>query len=168
MDKSTYLEKIQHMHETRTVTNDAIIAWYHFYSHKLPRMHPERSEVDLVRTTALWMELTDRGGRPGFPYDYSSELSLISIQSSLPPKRNVSWLFGMLTGVVGIAFLFINFLIGIALIVACPLILAVGYRFAGGAANPNLIKEGTTLYEREGRRVFEWHEKRRPRSTRDA
>ncbi len=32
----------------------------------------------------------------------------------------------------------------------------VGYKLAGGATNPNLMKEGSSLYEREGKRVLEW------------
>ncbi len=43
-----------------------------------------------------------------------------------------------------------------------------GYKLAGGPTNPNLMKEGTTLYEKEGKRVVEWATKQseaQPRST---
>jgi hypothetical protein len=35
----------------------------------------------------------------------------------------------------------------------------LSYRLRGGSSNPDLIKEGTTLYEREAKRVLDWASK---------
>ncbi len=159
MDRASALRLIQRMHETRTVTNEAIIAWYNFYAHQLPRMSPERSDLDLIRTVALWMELTDQGGSPGFPYEYNSELMFPSVNPSDYTTSfwsNVTFLPGVLSLVSGIFLLYFNWGLGLALIVAGAIILYVGYRLEGGPTNPRLMLEGTTLYEREGRRVIEW------------
>ncbi|MCJ7587415.1 MAG: hypothetical protein MUQ00_05905, partial [Candidatus Aminicenantes bacterium] len=156
MDREKALELIQHMHETGTVSNDTIISWYRFYAHKLPKMHPERSDVDLIRTVALWMRLTDRGGSPGYPYQYKSALNFRSIRPTMPADPDRSWLIGVLVSVVGLIVLFLNWKVGLALALGGQVIHYIGYRLAGGPTNPNLMKEGTTLYEREGRRVIEW------------
>ena len=67
MTKENALKQIQLMHEQKLITKDSIVGWYSFYSNKLPKMKPERSSADLVRTIALWMELTEKGGSPEFP-----------------------------------------------------------------------------------------------------
>lgn len=156
MDRARALAVIQRMHETRTVANEAIIAWYYFYAHQLPKMHPERSDVDLMRTGALWMELTDGGASYGFPYQYKSALRFPSISPSESSPPNVTWLLGVICIVAGIIALYFNWRVGLALIVAGPIIHFVGYKLVGGPTNPNLMKEGTTLYEKEGKRVVEW------------
>lgn len=160
MDRANALLVIQRMHQTRTVMNEAITAWYYFYAHQLPKMRPDRSDVDLIRTAALWMELTDRGGSPSFPYEYKSELSFPSISPAESPSPNVTWLLGVISVAVGIIALFFNWRVGLALIIAGPIIHVVGYKITGGPTNPNLMKEGTTLYEKEGRRVIEWASKK--------
>lgn len=144
------------MHETHTVTNEAITAWYYFYTHQLPKMRPDRSEVDLIRTAALWMELTDRGGSPVFPYEYKSELSFPSINPAELSPQNVTWMLGVISAAAGIVALFFNWRVGMALIVAGPIIHVVGYKISGGPTNPDLMKEGTTLYRKEGMRVVKW------------
>jgi len=168
VDRAKALAVTQRMHETRTVANEAIVAWYYFYAHQLPKMHPERSDVDLIRTVALWMELTDRGGSPGFPYQYKSELRFPSISPSESSPPNVTWPLGVISAVSGIIALYFNWRVGLVLIVAGPIIHFIGYKLAGGPTNPNLMKEGTTLYEKEGKRVVEWATKQseaQPRST---
>ncbi len=139
---------------------ESIIAWYRWYSqfpsNRLPRMYPERSDVDLIRTLALWMELSDRGGNPGFPYEYKSALRFPTIKLAEPPPPSVMWLIGEVAFVSGVVSLFFNWKIGLALIIAGSMMNYVGYKLAGGATNPNLMKEGSSLYEREGKRVLEW------------
>lgn len=160
MDNHQPLQEIQRMHETETVRRESIIAWYRWYSqfpsNRLPRMYPERSDVDLIRTMALWMELTERGGSPGFPYDYRSALDFPRIHPTEPSKASVMWLVGMLALVVGVVVLFFNWKVGVALIIAGPIANYVGYRLSGGATNPDLMKEGSSVYERVGKRVLEW------------
>jgi|GEM_PF-3369189 len=158
MDKKQALEAIQRMHETRTITRESILGWYHFYSNKLPKMYPERSEVDLIRTIALWMELTDKGGSPAFPYDYKSGLNLSNDLKS-PPKPSIAFPIGMLSSIVGIVTLFFNIIIGIILIFAGQIVIYVGYKLRGGPTNPDLLKDDTLLFRKEGKRVIEWIQK---------
>jgi hypothetical protein len=75
MDRVKALEVIQRTHETHVVTNKGITAWYYFYAHQLPKRHPEGSDADLIRSAALSMELTERGGSPAFASEYKSESS---------------------------------------------------------------------------------------------
>jgi len=160
MDREQALKKIQHMHETRTITRESIIGWYYFYSNKLPRMLPERSEVDLIRTIALWMELTDKGGAPAFPYDYKSELNF-SLDLTPTQKRSVAFLIGILTSIAGIITLFSNIIIGISLVVVGQIIVVIDYKLRGGPINPDLLKEDTLLFRKEGKRVIEWSQKQK-------
>ncbi len=161
MDKAAALTTIQRMHETRTISNDAIIAWYRLYDHKLPRMHPERSDVDLVRTIALWMELTDRGGNPGFPFQYRSALNFPSIDPTRTGKPKIAWLVGNGISLIGVILLLFNWKIALVLIIGGQVVDYAGYRAAGGRCNPDLMTEGTTLYEKEGKRVLEWASKQK-------
>ena len=160
MEPSEALSEIQRMHETKTVRRESIIGWYYWYARKLPKMRPERSIVDLVRTAALWMELTDRGGQPGFPYDYRSELDLSTIEAALPAKPNwgARWavrLEGLLL-IAGVIALFIKPLLGVGLIVIVPVVWWIAYQLSGGPTNPDLLRGDTTLFRREGKRVLEW------------
>ncbi len=161
MDKAAALATIQRMHETRTISNDAIIAWYRFYAHKLPQMYPERSDVDLIRTIALWMGLTDRGGAPGFPSQYRSALSFPSIDPTRPAKPRIAWLVGNGASLIGVILLLFIWKIALVLIMGGQVVNYAGYRAAGGPSNPDLMTEGTTLYEKEGRRVLEWASKQK-------
>ena len=160
MDNEQALQEFQRMHETETVRRESIIAWYRWHSqmpsNRLPQMYPERSDVDLIRTIALWMELTDRGGNPGFPYDYKSALNFPTINPTRPAKGSTSWLVGTVVFVVGIVAVFFNWIIGLLLIIGGSLVVCAGYKLSGGASNPDLMKEGSALYEREGKRVLEW------------
>lgn len=165
MESQQALQEIQRMHETQTVRRESIIAWYSFYAKKLPTMQPQRSDVDLIRTIALWMKLTDSGGSPGFPYEYKSALAFPSINASAPTAPSPAWLLSAVAVVAGIVTTYLNWKIGVALIVSGFLINYVAFRLNGGATNPDLMKEGSSLYEREGRRVLEWAEKQRPRNT---
>jgi len=163
MDEDSALHEIQRMHEAKTVRRESIIGWYYWYADKLPRMHPERSVVDLVRTGALWMELTDRGGKPGFPYEYRSELDLSVMESPLPTKPSWAYRVGLLLILAGLIGLFVRPLAAAGLIVLGPVVWWVGYQLSGGPTNPDLLKEGSTLYRKEGRRVLEWHRRQRHR-----
>lgn len=165
MNRAEALQEIQRMHEHRTVRPESIVAWYRFYSNKLPRMYPERSDVDLIRTAALWMELTDRGGSPGFPFDYRSELNFSTVGPTRTPRGNRFWVFGVSVMIAGLVTLFFAWKIAIVMLVAGVIIHYLGYRLSGGPANPDLMTEGTTLYEQEGRRVMEWAMERRAPSS---
>lgn len=156
MDIQLALQKIERMHKSETVRRESIIAWYRFYATQLPPMHPERSDVDLIRTIALWMELTDRGGSPAFPYEYKTDIQFPTINVAEPAVPNVAWLLGVLAIVAGLVTLFLNWKIGLALMLSGPIMQIVGYKLAGGSANPNLMKQGSSLYEKEGKRVLEW------------
>lgn len=158
MNKEDALAEIQKMHETKKVTKESIIGWYSFYSHKLPKMKPERSDVDLIRTIALWMDLTDKGGRPPFPYDYKSKLNLESIDISSPAKSSKFFPLGILAFLIGIIVLFFNWRLGIIIILLGPAILFFGYKLEGGATNPNILKENSLLFRKEASRVLEWSE----------
>jgi len=160
MDKEQALKTIQHMHETRTITRESIIGWYYFYSHKLPKMFPERSEAGLIRTIALWMELTDKGGAPAFPHDYKSELNF-SFDLTSTPKLSIALPIGVLTSVAGIITLFFNIIIGIGLVVVGQIIIFIDYKLRGGSTNPDLLKENSLLFRKEGKRVIEWSQKQK-------
>lgn len=151
MDKDEGLREIQRMHETETIRPESIIGWYHWYSDKLPRMHPERSKVDLVRTAALWMELTDRGGAPAFPYTYRSELGVSGADAPVE-RHNYGWLLGAGLIALGIVVLFVKPLAGLILVLAGPLAWYIAYRLGGGSANPDL------LLSQECQRVLKWAE----------
>lgn len=108
--------RIREMHDTQTVRQMSIIAWYYFYQDKLPKMTPERSLADLILTTALWMELTDKGGSPGFPYDYRSALELESVDTSANPPSSLAWLCPLVI-LAGIVLLFFRILPGLVVVV---------------------------------------------------
>lgn len=160
MGNKQLLQELQRMHEEETVRRESIIAWYRWYSqfpsNRLARMYPERSDVDLIRTIALWMDLTDRGGEPGFPYDYRSALDFGSIQRTATATPSTMGLVGLIAIALGIVVLFFNWKLGVALVIVGSITNYVGYRLGGGATNPTLMKEGSPLYEREGKRVLEW------------
>ncbi|MFQ5752802.1 MAG: hypothetical protein ACE5HI_12470 [bacterium] len=158
MHKEDALVEIQKMHETKEVTRKSIIGWYSFYSQKLPKMKPERSDVDLIRTIALWMDLTDKGGRPPFPYNYKSKINLESIDMNSPAKESKLFPVGILTFLIGIILLFFNWRLGIFIMLIGPAILFIGYKLQGGATNPDILKENSLLFRKEGERVFNWME----------
>ena len=149
---------LQRMHETQLVARESIIAWYTLYRHKLPSMSPERSELDLIRTVALWMRLTDRGGVPEFPYEYRSTLSfpeVISAQTN-PRRPNPSLPIGGLLLLGGLIAFFVHGDWALLLLAAGAVVLYLGYKSEGGASNPYLMIPGSTLYTQEGKRVLEW------------
>ena len=156
MDRSTALEHIQLMRETKTVSREAVVAWYSFYAHKLPDRHPERSEVDLVRTIALWMELTDRGGSPGFPYDYRTDMQFPDIERAEDSPPSKIWPIGVLLYVAAAICLFLNWKISVYLLLVGLLIQYAGYRRQGGSSNPVLMTPDSSEYESVGQRVLEW------------
>lgn len=156
MENGEALAAIQEMHASKTVSRRSIIGWYNFYSHKLPKMTPERSEADLIRTIALWMELTDKGGVPAFPYDYNAhaDLKLDLIDRSVPPNASIAWLVGTISMVTGFVLLFFNLLLGLGLLILGLVIWVAGYTMQGGATNMDLFKGGPLKIEAE--RVLKW------------
>lgn len=151
MNKEEALRLMQEMYDKQAISRESIIAWYTVYSHKLPRMHPERSEIDLIRTIALWMEVTNRGGTPSFPYNFKSEIqiNLTSMNSGTTKERSNIWASGMVLLVVGFLAMFYQLLLGIGLVVSGGVLLYIGYKMAGGATNPE-------LWRNEVKRVLEW------------
>lgn len=149
MNREDALREIQKMHETKTVLQESVIGWYCFYSYKLPKMHPERSLTDLIKTIDLWMELTDRGGAPEFPYEYKCGIDLTSVKLDNRKKGNISFPIGFILLLIGAICIFVKFTLGIALLIISLLILYIGYKFEGGSKNPE-------LYARELTRVIKW------------
>jgi hypothetical protein len=156
LDIREALKELERMHATETVRRESIIAWYRFYSRKLPIMHPERSEVDLIRTVALWMKLTDQGGSPGFPYDYKSELNFAPIDPLEALDAKPNWLFwlGVLSMGGGLVGVFFKWTVGLTFLIAGVGTWIVAYKLQGGATNRDLI-----LYDREARRALDWASK---------
>lgn len=114
-------------------------------------MTPERSGADLIRTIALWMELTDKGGAPAFPYDYHAhpDLKLDLIDLSLILRQVKRGLFGVISMLTGLVLLFFNFVLGLGLLLLGPVIWVVGYTMQGGATNID-------LFRKETERVLRW------------
>jgi hypothetical protein len=152
------MEHLQHMHTTQTVSRESIIAWYTFYRDKLPTMNPDRSEVDLIRTVALWMQLTDQGGAPRFPWDYQSTLSfpeMLQAQTN-PGKPSPVLPIAVLLLLGGLVAFFVSKDWALPLLLGGIAALYFGYKLQGGATNAGLMVPRSTLYEQEGRRVVEW------------
>ena len=152
------LVHLQHMHATQTVSRESIIAWYTFYRDKLPTMNPERSEIDLIRTIALWMRLTGQGGAPGFPWNYRSALSFPEVlrAHTNPGKPSLALPLGVLLLLGGLVAFFVSKNWALPLLLGGVATLYFGYKLQGGATNAGLMVPGSTLYEQEGRRVVEW------------
>lgn len=150
MTKESAFKQIELMHEQKLITENSIIGWYYLYSHKLPKMKPERSLADVLRTIALWMELTDKGGLPGFPYDYQTDIK-IPIGAIKNKRPNfiieVSWILA----IVGLLLLFFDLIFGLSSIFLGILLLIVNYNLAGGSKNID-----SAIGLRSGRRVAEW------------
>ena len=150
MTVKSNLAHIQEMHERQLVTRDSIINWYYFYANKLPKMKPERSNADLVRTIALWMELTDSGGAPGFPFDYKTD---IKIPDSSINRINVDpyFILNQLLMVTGIVTIFIRWKWGLGIIGFSILSFIVNYQLRGGPKNFDSVR-----LTNEGQRAIEW------------
>ena len=159
MTRPEALLAIQKMHETRAVTKESIVAWYCVYSLKLPRMKPERSESDLVRTVSLWMTLTDQGCSPKFPFDYRADIQLSTIPGNDDTKHDVLWLISFLLIVGGLITSFFVWKLGVGIVIFGLFLQVLSYKLKGGAANPDLMVPGSLLYENEGRRVIDWIKK---------
>lgn len=150
MTKENAFKQIQLMHEQEHITENSIIGWYYFYSHKLPKMKPERSLADVLRTIALWMELTDNGGSPGFPYDYQTNIK-IPIETIKAKKLNffveVCWILV----IVGLILLFFNIILGLSSISLGILLLIVNYNLSDGSKNIESV-----IGLKSSKRVVEW------------
>ncbi len=150
MTTENALKQIQLMHEQKLITKDSIIGWYSFYSNKLPKMKPGRSSADLVRTISLWMELTEKGGSPEFPYDYNTDINL----SHVPTKNEKpDILFGVnwLIIIIGLILLFFNFYFGLTSFFIGILFMIINYKFKGGSKNID-----TVTRTKDGKKVIEW------------
>ena len=158
MSRANYLAQIQQMHASGVVSRDAVIAWYRFYESSLPKMQPERSVVDLIRTVNLWMQLTDQGGPQPFPFEYRSSLvfAALSDPGTFSRKPNPAVPLGQLAVLSGLVGLFFSRRIGVGLMILGAAVLFIGYKLDGGSANLDLMAAGSTLYEQEGKRVIEW------------
>jgi hypothetical protein len=143
-------DHIREMHERQLVTKDSVINWYYFYADKLPKMTPEKSDADLIRTMALWMELTDKGGSPEFPYDYKTDI-LIPKFSIEERKIDPFFSINILLIIVGLVSIFINLKIGIGLIAVGVLLMIVNYKIRGASRNFE-----TVVSTQDGQRVISW------------
>jgi len=124
------------MHESRTIRRASIIAWYRLYDHKLPDLKPCSSDAELIRTIALWMTLSDNGGKPGFPFDYASELQLDReyFVDSVRPSR--LWASSVFVFALGLIWLFIRWQLGLAVIALGIIINIMSYYITGGRSGP--------------------------------
>lgn len=77
MNKHKAYRRLQEMHESHRISPQTVIAWYHFYSDKLPRMRPENSRQELLATFAVWQALAARGGGPEIPAGYAIDPELL-------------------------------------------------------------------------------------------
>jgi hypothetical protein len=138
MNRKDALEEIQTMHLSELVTKRSIIGWYTFYGDKLPMMKPERSMADLTRTIALWMDLTEKGGSPAFPYHYKTNIPISddAVKNSSPdPYLGIS----LLTLFVGIVMLFIRSGIGLLIIGLAISTIIMNYLIRGGSRNLDTV-----------------------------
>lgn len=138
MNRNDALAEMQTMHSSRLVTKQSIIGWYIFYCHKLPKMKPERSMADLVRTIALWMELTQKGGTPAFPYHYKTDI-FISAGTDKNGRPDPYFGISMLTLFVGIVILFIRPGIGLFTIGIAISTIIINYVTRGGSRNLDTV-----------------------------
>lgn len=152
MNKTDAIRNLQMMHESQTVTRDGIIAWYYFYSDKLPPMRPERSDLDLIRTIALWMRLTDQGASPGFPYDYAPDLRLGSVNVLRRRSHKLTFALEMTALAAGLALLFFGWRIGILFIIGGLTIPIVAYLLRHSTPSSKLLQEYTI-------RAMQWSER---------
>jgi hypothetical protein len=141
---------IQEMHERQLVTRESVINWYLFYANKLPKMTPERSDADLIRTIALWMELTDKGGSPEFPFDYKTDITIPKF-SAETKKADPFFTVNLLLLISGLIAIFIKWKLGLGLIGLGILSMIVNYLFRGGSKNYESVVATT-----DGQRVIEW------------
>jgi hypothetical protein len=105
------------------------------------------------------MELTDRGGSPGFPYEYKADITFSTSTASQSAKQNIASILGfvgMVGAVIGIVALFFNWKTGVPVILGSVLSSFTGYWLAGGSSNPSVMTPGTRSYRAEGKRVLEW------------
>lgn len=133
MASAADLAAIQSMHESKTVTREGLIGWYRWYKNQLPRLQPDSSEKDLLLSLATWMELSDRGGHPGFPYDYATDLDFASVDLDTADRPSLTWLLGVLIIASGLVALFIKVWLGVGLVIAGVALHWLLYKVRGGA-----------------------------------
>jgi len=148
MPSESDLAAIQRMHETKLVNRDALIGWYCWYQRQLPPLRPEQSSRDLLLTLATWMDLTDKGGRPAFPYDYRTDLDFSQVDLDIADRPGLVWPIGALILVVGLVLLFFRLWVGVGLIA-----LGVLYRSRGGASS---VAMKNPAVRRELDRALRW------------
>lgn len=143
MDKRSALDEIQKMHNTKTVCRESIIGWYNIYSHKLPKMLPERSLMDTLMTMSLWMQLTDRGGSPGFPFEYKADFDLSLLDTKLESVKKGSFRLSgisILVTIGGIILIFIKPVGGIIITLFGIILDYYAFKKVGGANNLELLR----------------------------
>lgn len=155
MNKAEAFKEIQKMHIDGIIRRESIIAWYIFYSHKLPRMQPERSVVDLIQTAALWMRLTDEGGQPGFPFQYKSNLRLPD-PTQINPKGSPLWLLGTIFLLLSLPLILLNWKVAVIIALIGIVFHFIGYYVAGGSKNIDLLSRDTIIYRNVAKRVIDW------------
>lgn len=153
MASASDLAAIQSMHESKTVTRDGLIGWSRWYESQLPRLQPEKSEEDLLLTLTAWMELSDKGGQPGFPYEYATDLdfALVDLDSTYQP--NLAWVVGVLIIISGLVAVFFRPWLGVGLVIAGVAFHWLLYKARGGATAA-AIKDPQVRQRAE--RALEW------------
>ena len=153
MPSKAHLEAIQQMHETKTVTRDALIGWYGWYQSQLPPLKPVRSDTDLLLTLATWMDLTEKGGQPAFPYEYRTDLDFPTVDFDIADRPSLAWPLGALMVIGGLIILFFHLWMGLSLIAGGLLLHWLLYR-SRGAATAVAMKDERV--RREVDRALEW------------
>ena len=118
-------------------------------------MAPERSDADLIRTIALWMELTDKGGSPGFPFEYKTDI-IIPKFSIEEKKIDPFFSVNVLLIIAGLISIFINLKVGIGLIAVGVLLMIVNYKIRGASRQFE-----TVVNTQDGQRVIGWIDENR-------
>lgn len=134
------LQAIQAMHHARVVGREGLIGWYYHYRSSLPRLRPERSDTDLLLALATWMELSEAGGRPGFPAAYRTTLDFSSVDLDGVDRPSFTWLLALGIIVAGLITAFSEPWLGGALVVGGVGLQWLIYRSRGGRSAVALKK----------------------------
>lgn len=153
MPSESDLAAIQRMHETKLVNRDALIGWYRWYQRQLPPLRPEQSNRDLLLTLATWMDLTEKGGRPAFPYDYRTDLDFSQVALDIADRPGLGWPIGAFILVVGLVLLFFRPWVGVGLVVLGVALQWILYKSRGGASS---VAMKDPAVRREVDRALRW------------
>lgn len=155
MESESALGAVQRMHQEKTLTRAGLIGWYRWNQNQLPPLEPESSERDLLLALATWMDLTEKGGKPAFPYSYATDLDFSTVDLDTADRPSLAWLLGVLLIGIGLVVLFIKVRLGITLVAAGLLFQWLMYKACGGASAVAMKDSGV---RRQVDRALEWVE----------